>query len=164
MLKANFDLKYDWHVTLWGGIFYNREDIKILREEVSSGMRGLVPKLLSANGQTVEDYVASQDYIDALGVQIEKISDIVDVNEKRSETITSKKVGRPKLGDDEIENENTGTSADAGNNVSDIKEFASDTHTCPVCGAEIEEGEYLCDDCLQEMYETRLEEVKKGGG
>lgn len=160
MLKSNFDLEYEWHVTLWGGIYYNREDIKILREEVSAGMRGMIPKLLSANGLTVEDYIAGQEYVDALGVDLEKVSNIVDVNEKKSTSVTEKKVGRPKLADDDIVNDNTGTSVDAGNNISEIKEFSvSAPYTCLICGEEIEEDEVLCDDCLQEMYETRLEQI-----
>ena len=43
-------------------------------------------------------------------------------------TERSNSVGRPKLSDSEIENDNTAASADAGTNVSDIKEFSNSFH------------------------------------
>nr|DAV73323.1 MAG TPA: hypothetical protein [Bacteriophage sp.] len=32
MINKNFDLKFQWKISLWGDIFNIREDIKILRE------------------------------------------------------------------------------------------------------------------------------------
>ena len=147
MLENNFGLKYKWEVHLWGDIFNIREDIKILREQVVSGLEGFLPKLLSANDMSIEDYVASQNYLKAYDIKVIKVND-TEMTEKaqkqalvvaktKTTTTTTKSssesdiknsVGRPKLSDSEIENDNTAASADAGTNVSDIKEFSNSFH------------------------------------
>lgn len=129
MLENNFGLKYKWEVHLWGDIFTIKDDIKILREEVTTGLEGFLPKLLSANDMSIEDYVASQNYLKAYDIKVHKVDEAVISNSSSSDTTTIKNpVGRPKLNDDEIENDNTGASADAGTNVSDIKEFSDSFH------------------------------------
>lgn len=147
MLENNFGLKYKWEVHLWGDIFNIREDIKILREQVVSGLEGFLPKLLSANDMSIEDYVASQNYLKAYDIKVIKVNDTemtekaqkqaLTVAKTKATTTTTKSssesdiknsVGRPKLSDSEIENDNTAASADAGTNVSDIKEFSNSFH------------------------------------
>lgn len=147
MLENNFGLKYKWEVHLWGDIFNIREDIKILREQVVSGLEGFLPKLLSANDMSIEDYVASQNYLKAYDIKVIKVNDTemtekaqkqaLTVAKTKTTTTTTKSssesdiknsVGRPKLSDSEIENDNTAASADAGTNVSDIKEFSNSFH------------------------------------
>lgn len=147
MLENNFGLKYKWEVHLWGDIFNIREDIKILREQVISGLEGFLPKLLSANDMSIEDYVASQNYLKAYDIKVIKVNDTemtekaqkqaLTVAKTKTTTTTTKSssesdiknsVGRPKLSDSEIENDNTAASADAGTNVSDIKEFSNSFH------------------------------------
>lgn len=125
-------------------MFYWRDDVKITKELVLSGMHGLLPKLLSAQDQTLEDYRGATLYLDALDIKL-------DTEEVEEET---NPVGRPKLEDDEIENENTGTSNDMGNNVSEIK---LSTRFCAKCGKVLTSREnIICDDCLEEVYEERL--------
>lgn len=144
VINDSFDLKYNWNVTLWGDVFYWRDDVKITKELVLSGMHGLLPKLLSAQDQTLEDYRGATLYLDALDIKL-------DTEEVEEET---NPVGRPKLEDDEIENENTGTSNDMGNNVSEIK---LSTRFCAKCGKVLTSREnIICDDCLEEVYEERL--------
>lgn len=146
MLENNFGLKYKWEVHLWGDIFNIREDIKILREQVVSGLEGFLPKLLSANDMSIEDYVASQNYLKAYDIKVIKVNDTemtekaqkqalvvaktktTTTTTKSSESDVKNSVGRPKLSDSEIENDNTAASADAGTNVSDIKEFSNSFH------------------------------------
>ena len=146
MLEHNFGLKYKWEIHLWGDIFNIREDIKVLREQVVSGLEGLIPKLLSANDMSIEDYVASQNYLKAYDIKVVKVNN-TELTEKAQEQLNNANntiittsdsvpaeeditnpVGRPKLGDSEIENDNTAASADAGTNVSDIKEFSDSFH------------------------------------
>ena len=114
VINNDFDLKFKWKICLWGDIFYNRDDAKNLKELVLNGAKGLIPKLLSSYGFTLEDYRCSTLYLDMLDINFSK-------EEKGYEE--KNPVGRPKLNDDEIINDNTGTSSDMGNNVSDIKEF-----------------------------------------
>ena len=148
VINNYFDLKYDWNVTLWGDVFFWRDDIKITKELVLSGMHGLLPKLLSAQDQTLEDYKGSTVYLDTLGIKIETAQDAAN---------QSNPVGRPKMNDTDIENDNTGTSNDQGNNVSEIK--MSHLSRCAKCGKSLESHEnIICDECLQEVYEERLAE------
>ena len=75
-------------------------------------------------------------------------------------------VGRPKLNDTDIENDNTGTSADMGNNVSDIKEYStknfSQKSRCVICGAELDyEENNICDECLETLYEERIYSLRE---
>ena len=148
VINNNFDLKYDWNVTLWGDVFFWRDDAKITKELVLSGMHGLLPKLLSAQDQTLEDYKGSTIYLDALNIKIETNEEVAN---------GSNPVGRPKLNDSDIENDNTGTSNDHGNNVSEIK--LSHLSHCAKCGKLLESHEnIICDECLQEVYEERLAE------
>lgn len=120
VINSDFELKYKWQVRLWGDIFYNRDDAKNLKELILNGAKGLIPKLLSSYGYTVEDYKSSTIYLDLLGITFERET----FNEDKNITIEDSKVGRPKLNDDDILNDNTGISNDMGNNVSDIKEFS----------------------------------------
>ena len=152
VINENFDLKYTWNITLWGDVFFWRDDVKITKELVISGMHGLLPKLLSSQDQTLEDYRGSTIYMDTLGIEIKTAEDI-----KQEKDGTSKPIGRPKLNDTDIENDNTGTSNDQGNNVSEIK--MSSPIKCAKCGEELDSHEnIICDECLQEVYEERLTE------
>lgn len=151
VINENFDLKYTWNVTLWGDVFFWRDDVKITKELVISGMHGLLPKLLSAQDQTLEDYKGSTIYMDALDIKIKTAEEV------KQELAGANPVGRPKLNDTDIENDNTGTSNDQGNNVSEIKLSAS--IKCAKCGRELDFHEnIICDECLQEVYEERLAE------
>ena len=84
IINSEFGLKNKWKITLWGDIFYIRDDLKNLKELVLSGMEGLMPKLLSAVGTTLEDYRCNKFYMDALEVKIEKSFDIEKM-EKQAE-------------------------------------------------------------------------------
>lgn len=151
VINENFDLKYTWNVTLWGDVFFWRDDVKITKELVISGMHGLLPKLLSAQDQTLEDYKGATIYMDTLDIKIKTAEEV------KQELAETNPVGRPKLNDNDIENDNTGTSNDQGNNVSEIKLSAS--IKCAKCGKELDYHEnIICDECLQEVYEERLSE------
>lgn len=168
VINSEFGLKNKWKITLWGDIFYIRDDIKLLKEMVFSGLEGFLPKLLSGVDESLEDYRCNKMYMEALEVKIEKnfdlekmkyANDLAIQNTKESAKINSQinnqinktnststiksttkvktstsensgsvtgdsKVGRPSLSDSDVENDSTGASKDAGNNVSDIKEFS----------------------------------------
>ena len=110
VINENYNLKHVWRVVLHSDIFYWRDDSKMVKELVLQGATGLLPRLLSFYDQTLEDYKGSTIYLDALDIRL----DNGDYEEKNP-------VGRPKLKDDEIINDNTGISNDMGNNVSEIK-------------------------------------------
>lgn len=175
-------MKYKWKFYIWGDIFFWRDDAKMTKELFLSGMNGLLPKLLSSEGLTLEDYNSSTLYVESLGIKIEsneqkiqeksidnqvklnKIKITSDANKSTSGSENS--VGRPKMNDTDIENDNTGTSADMGNNVSDIKEYSSKNFSykncCAICGAELDyEENNICDDCLETLYEERIYSLRE---
>lgn len=159
IINKNLGLKYKFKITIWGGSFTDKDKESMLKELVIGGYTGLLPRLLSMEDQTVADYVSTVNYMESLDIykKFTPMSLITKENgtdDKTQEGVT-KKVGRKSVGDD-VENDNTATSLDQGNNVSDIKTFAQ--NRCIKCGVEIEGNEYLCDDCLEEEYSIRLSE------
>ena len=177
-----FELKYRWKFYLWGDIFFWRDDAKMTKELFLAGATGLLPKLLSAEGYTLEDYKGANLYVKSLGIKIEsneqklqqqtidnnlKIAKETKLNNSNSSSssTTTKKIGRPKLNDTDIDNDNTGTSSDMGNNVSDIKKYSSSDlkdkeGICIICGKELNFNENkICDDCLETMYQERIDSL-----
>lgn len=172
-----FELKHKWKFYIWGDVFFWRDDAKMTKELFLTGMKGLLPRLLSSEGYTLEDYRSATLYVESLGINIESneqkiqeksIDNQVKLNKmkiesdaNKSTTSSKNSVGRPKLSDTDIENDNTGTSADMGNNVSDIKEYSSKNFSyknrCVICGAELDyEENNICDECLETLYEERI--------
>lgn len=185
IINKEFGLKYQWKISLWGDIFNKADDIKQLKELVISGVEGLFPKLLSSLGYSVEDYASSVAYTKALGIKIEKTWELekmkeqTDLNIKSGEAIAKtnaeitqtseestttetgeeKQVGRPALDDGDVENDNTQISKDSGQDTSDLKNMYSVEH-CARCGKELDAmEELLCDDCLESLYEERVNEL-----
>ena len=157
-VNNEFNLKYDWKITLWGDIYHWRDDVKIAKELLSGGVKSVLPKILSAEDMSLEDCICTSDYIDSLGIQFDK-----------KEEQTSNPVGRPTLDDDQVQNDNTAISKDAGNNVSENKEFSVNINLdkmsvlsenfCASCGKKLENNEeFLCDLCLEEQISLRKEE------
>lgn len=150
-----FDLKYHWKFNLWGDIFYQRDDVKTLKELVISGATGLIPKLLSSEGYSLEDYKGASIYVDSLDIKM-KYEDLKNQNILMGSD-SQKPVGRPKKEDVEIENDNTGISSDMGNNVSEIKDFSKKECFCLSCKNILKDNEaFLCDTCIKNMYINRF--------
>ena len=157
-VNNEFNLKYDWKITLWGDIYHWRDDVKIAKELLSGGVKSVLPKILSAEDMSLEDCICTSDYIDSLGIHFNEV-----------EEQTSNPVGRPTLDDDQVQNDNTAISKDAGNNVSENKEFSVNINLdkmsvlsenfCASCGKKLENNEeFLCDLCLEEQISLRKEE------
>lgn len=157
-VNNEFNLKYDWKITLWGDIYHWRDDVKIAKELLSGGVKSVLPKILSAEDMSLEDCICTSDYIDSLGIQF-------NIKEEQ----INNPVGRPTLDDDQVQNDNTAISKDAGNNVSENKEFSVNINLdkmsvlsenfCASCGKKLENNEeFLCDLCLEEQISLRKEE------
>lgn len=124
VVNNQFELEHQYKITIWGDIF-NSDELKVAKELLQNGIRSLLPKVLSSVNLTVEDHKCVCDYLDELGIEVyyknEKPTN--DTKEQTQENTEEKKVGKPKMEIEEIENDSTAASVDAGNNVSDIKEF-----------------------------------------
>ena len=139
VINNNFNLKCEWNISLHGNIFTSEDEEKTTKELVKSGARGLIPKLLSFEGLSVEDYKGAVAYLDALGIEIKtnneilseekldtennaenKSSILLPENDENEDDETAK-IGRPAKEGNEIINDNTDISKSAGNNVSLLK-------------------------------------------
>lgn len=157
IINNNLGLKYEFKITLWGGLFSAENDIKVMKEMAIAGFTPVIPRLMSSFNLSVEDCVSINTYLDSIDFY-KNCKPMTVVGKEQVDNLgETKQVGRKPIGDD-IENDNTEISVSQGNNVSDIKEFSNDS-CCIKCGNEIEHGEFLCDDCLEEEYEIRLKEV-----
>ena len=147
-------LKYEYKVTIWGGIFTWKDDLKLYKELYLSGVKSLLPRILSPVGQSLEDCNVISDYIDSLELydKFVPLSKLDVIDKTNGET---PQVGRKPVGDD-IENDNTAISIDQGNNVSDTKEFTS-INTCIICGERLEDFENkICTQCIELEYNRLL--------
>lgn len=119
VVNSQFELDYQYKINVWGDIF-NSDELKIAKELLQNGIRSMLPKVLSSVGLTIEDHNCICDYLDELGIEVYFKYENKETEVKET---GGKKVGRPPVEIDEIENDSTAKSIDAGNNVSDTKEF-----------------------------------------
>lgn len=157
IIERQLDLKYRFKVTIWGGKFTYQDELSLYKELLVAGMPSVLPRLLSSINQTIDDCNAINSYLESIGLY-DNFKPFTAITKKQSDLYDGldKKIGRPSVGDD-VENDNTATSLDLGNNVSDIKKFHK--NVCAKCGIEILDEQFICDECLQTLYETRLEEL-----
>lgn len=149
-------LKYEYKVTIWGGVFTWKDDIKIYKELYLSGVKSLLPRILSTVGQTLEDCNVITDYVDTLQLY-DKFVPLSKLDITQDNLGEIAQVGRKPIGDD-LENDNTAISIDQGNNVSDIKEFSA-KRTCSICGELLEDNEnIICANCIEMEY-NRLNNI-----
>ena len=164
ILNANLanwcGLKYRWDIHLWGDIFTFDSTVKSLKEMVANGYSYLLPKLASAHDLSMRNVRGINAYIKAHKIfeGLQKLGAIAAEDESENP------VGRPPMDENDIENDATAASRDAGNNVSDIKEFALEGK-CIICGADVDEGHIICEECEAECqieergeYDEKIEE------
>ena len=162
-INKKLDLKYEFYVTVWGGRFTYLDELKFDKELLISGVPSMLPRILSARNQSISDFNSTVNYMDSLGLYEGQIRPFSTVNRdddnNEFDDGAEKKRGRPTVGDD-IENDNTANSLDLGTNVSDIKDFSTKEKVCVKCGGNIDsEDAILCDECLEEMYQNRIDEL-----
>lgn len=159
IIERQLGLKYRFKVTIWGGKFTYQDELSLYKELLVTGVPSVLPRLLSTINQTIDDCDSINSYLASINLY-SKFKPFTSITkEHQTQEIDNgldKKIGRPSVGND-IENDNTATSLDIGNNVSDIKKF--NKCVCAKCGQTVLEEQIICDECLQELYEERLEEL-----
>ena len=150
----------------------NDEELNNLEEIlVSSDVKGImfddlgildIVKDMNITKILILDHISNNtssinSYLESIGLY-DNFKHFTAITKKQSDLYDGldKIIGRSSVGDD-VENDNTATSLDLGNNVSDIKKFHK--NVCAKCGIEILDEQFICDECLQTLYETRLEEL-----
>lgn len=136
-----------------------------MKELVTAGMKGLVPKLLAYEDITVKDSKAAELYLDSIGFY-DNLTTLTQVaasklntqQEKSADSNTNedgsaKKVGRPALEDEDIESDETAASREKGENTSENKDIYA-AKRCAICGEELDDDEdILCDECRETYVE-----------
>lgn len=150
---------YTWKVEIWGGIFSFDLEYKRAKEMLQNGGSFVLPKVASAFDMTLRDVKAAGSYVDSLGIYDDfktlTQQTQAELKEKETNGEETRKVGRPSAAEEEIDNDNTEKSIDAGTNTSDMRDFAQHLHEnckCIICGSDTD-GAILCDVCAEDFME-----------
>lgn len=153
ILKFKLGFKYTWKIKLWGDIFSFENEKKYLKELVLGGATFALPKLASAEGISMRDTKSIVSYIESLDIY-KNFKTLTQEQQQKADEIKQKgQVGRPQLDDGDIENEATAKSREDGTNTSDNRDTLS--LKCPICHGDLEEGQEICDDCLQRIIDEQ---------
>lgn len=159
ILQHKLGFKYSWKIRLWGDVFSFENEKKYIKELVMGGATFLLPKLASAEDISLRDTKAMASYIKSLDFYKDFQTLTMLKQDELSDNVSSEigeaKVGRPSLDDADVENDSTAKSKEDGTNTSDNRDTLS--AKCPLCGAELEEGQEICEDCLERLIEDQEE-------
>lgn len=167
-VNNNFDLKYKWTIKLWGENFTFDEDMKLMKELILNGVKGILPRFLSGMGLTLDNYSSAYKEIEAMGIKIIKDETIYQVeNNKQMQsealeanaelqiktakikdtgTVGDKKVGRPSKPN--TENDNTAAGQNSGGNTAENRSFSAE-----------ELGQYVNSGLVSDLSNEELLEV-----
>lgn len=150
-MYAKGDLKYQWRFYIHGDSFSERDERESIEKSLSLGQVELLPKYLSYHNKTLLDAVTSCDWVESTGIY-DKFKPLVNTFGVSSKQQKSSP-GRPAKNMDEVDNENTANSMDAGTNTADMR-FS--VNGCPTCGKRI--NETYSPFCSEECKASYLEE------
>lgn len=132
ILQHKLGFKYKWKFNLWGDIFNLENDKKYLKEIVANGNMALFPKLMSAEGISMRDTKAVVSYLKSLDFYKEfvtytqlKNAELGIKAQETSAKINEQNggpVGRPRIADEDIENDNTAADRDKGTDTKEGRE------------------------------------------
>jgi len=133
VLQHKLGFKYKWRISIWGDIFNLENDKKYLKEVVAGGNMALLPKLMSAEGMSMLDTKAVTSYIKTLGFYKEFVTYTqiknAELNEQarqnaQADGSTPNSVGRPKISENDVENDNTANDIAKGTDTTEGREKA----------------------------------------
>lgn len=136
ILQHKLGMDYRWKIRIWDDIFNHENNVKIMKEEVAGGNIALLPKLMSAERMTMRDTKAMAEYIKTLDFYKEFMTytqqskhemdlesqEEAEAESEEEEEGVEKKVGRPEISENDLENDATAASKARGDNISDNRE------------------------------------------
>lgn len=134
ILQHKLGFEYQWIIKIWGDIFNLENDKKYLKEVVANGNVALLPKLMSAEGMSMRDTKAITSYIKTLDFYKDFMTysqlKNAELGLKNQEAAAEQKAsltgqtgaGRPRIADDDIENDNTAANRQNGTEGSEGRE------------------------------------------
>lgn len=161
------DLKYDWDIHLWGGIYTIENQTKTIKEQVAAGATYLLPRLASAYNYNMLQVRGVATYIDAFKIYdnfktlayaqtTQRQSGDSEVDEQGVTQQTG--AGRTTIEDSEIESDSTAISRDTGANTTELKEDYAHNGLCILCGEPTDGTNIMCEECLSK-YDIDTEEA-----
>lgn len=145
LLNTWTGVEYEWKICIWGDIYSYDTAVKTLKDLLYSGATFVLPQLASAYKLNMRQVRGIGNYIEANKIY-DLFKPLTSNNSQKSATNT---VGRPPIDDNEVINDDTAASKDAGNNVTENKTYVAGQ--CLLCGSVTEENHLLCTDC-EEKY------------
>lgn len=135
ILQHKLGLDFRWKIRIWDDVFNHENNVKILKEIVAGGNIALLPKLMSAERMSMRDTKAMAEYIKTLDFYKEFMTytqqskhEMDLENQEESENVeeeeegVDKKVGRPEIAEQDVDNDATAASKERGDNTSDNRE------------------------------------------
>jgi hypothetical protein len=134
ILQHKLGFKYRWTIHLWGSVYTYNDELKYLKEEWAAGAKFVLPKLLSSDDINILDARATISFIDSLNLYkdfetptMEKQAELnlkAQANNAAASSGDGSKpgAGRPAKPADQIDNESTAASRDAGTNTADNRD------------------------------------------
>ena len=139
ILQHKIGLEYRWKIRIWDDIFNHLDNVKLLKEQVTSGNIALLPKLMSAERMSMIDTKAVAEYIKTLDfykyfmmytqqskheMDLETQEQQEEREQKAEESGAEVKVGRPNADENSVENDATAAGIENGTNTKEGRESA----------------------------------------
>lgn len=148
------DLKYNWEFEIFGDSFSDENLESSLVKDLGLGLKSLYPKFLAMHNQSLQDANTISDWVNNSGIY-DKFQALQ--NSFTTPGGVDKKNGRPNADLNNIQNDNTASSIDSGQNISENKNFTlNNNNICLACGKEIDFGLHFCNLECEEMYKERI--------
>lgn len=151
LLNTWTGLEYEWKIHLWGDIYSYENTVKTLKDLLYTGATFVLPQLASAYKLTMRQVKGIGTYIKANNIY-DLFKPMTSSNQEKGQ---SNSVGRPTMDDNDVLNDNTAASKDAGNNVTENKTYS--LGNCILCGEATEDGHMLCSNC-ELKYDLEVED------
>lgn len=161
IIQNKLGFEYEWTVHIWGDIFSFENEKKYLKELVAGGASFLLPKLASAEGLSLRDTKATMEYLKSFDFykDFSTWTSIASAKiEEDQQAEQHEGAGRPALDENDIENDATAASREAGDNTAENRETLSLYEKCPICGGFKEKDRLVCDECADHIINADNEE------
>lgn len=140
ILQHKLGFTYRWKIRIWGDIFNQENETKLLKEMVASGNIAVLPKLMSSQRMSMRDTKAFAEYIKTLDfykefmqytqqskhdMDMESAEHNAELTEETEEEDDSgNPVGRPGADENNVDNDSTAQGIENGTNTKEGRESA----------------------------------------
>ena len=139
ILQHKLGFTYRWKIRMWGDIFNQENETKVLKEMVSSGNIAMLPKLMSSQRMSIRDTKAFAEYIKTFDfykefmaytqqskhdMDMETAEHSAKISEEDEDEDSDNPVGRPGADENNVDNDSTAQGIENGTNTKEGRESA----------------------------------------